>query len=434
MSARRLAVAALAALAALAPAAGARAADRAPSVRWELPGAGATVSGTLHGSACRVRARDDRRGLRVEFHAGRTRLGVQRRAPYTCRWDTRASRGRVELRAVAIDRAGHRRTARRTVTVTAPVRPAPPAPAPRAAPVPPAPPAAPAPAPVVPGGFPAGPGAAAPAVAVSPDPNVAASVLAASNEHLFAIDQASLDLLRLDRDTLGLTGRAELGGWPTAPAVDPRTGELVLVDAEAMAVRRVDAAGRTLDRWSAPAGDELTSLTVAGDGTVYVRFTRMREDAPDELTTHDLVRVLGPGLTTLAVWEEPAGAEHHAGTRDGDLFAVGCSAPGACRARVLSPAGAVVRSFGLGSTEAVSAVASDRWGSLWVQADGEGWAGSELRRYHPDGSLVARYTAFDGAPRELHRLTVSPDGARVYVAYPPNPAVRDRLVLTRLAP
>ncbi len=412
---RGLATAALATLGALAPAAGAAAEDRPPVVRWERPAPLAAVGGTLHGDACRVRARDDRPGLRVEFHAGRTRLGVERRAPYTCRWDTRRHTGRVVLRAVAIDRAGHRRTARRTVRLRPTARPGPAPPVTR---------------------FPAGPGATAPVVAVLDGPNIASSVFAAANQHLFAIDHGTLELLRLDRDTLAPTGRAEVGGWPAAVAVDPRTGDVVLVDANdpdpRMVVRRVDAAGRTNARWVAPAGDDLTSLTVAGDGTVYVRFTRMREDAPDELTTHELVRVLGPDLTSRAVWDEPAAAEHQAGAPDGTLWAVGCPSAGGCRARVVTPAGATLRSFGLGSTEVVSAVAGDAWGSLWVQADGETWPGSELRRYHPNGTLVARYTAFDGAPRQLHRLAVSPDGARVYVAYPPDPAVRDRLVLTRL--
>ena len=123
---------------------GARASARAgsaPNVEWMAPAAGATVSGTLSGTACEVKAWDDGAVRRVRFSVDGNEVGVERYAPYTCTIDTRKlSDGEHTLRAVAVD--NRRRTAEATRKIVVrngaatPQPPASPAPAPAPAPAP----------------------------------------------------------------------------------------------------------------------------------------------------------------------------------------------------------------------------------------------------------------------------------------------------------
>ena len=92
----------------------------APTVAWAAPASGATVSGTLSEAAgtCLVDAADDRALARVEFLVDGQPLAPDASAPYGCQWDTRtATNGAHTLTAIAIDAAGNRAEATRTVSV-----------------------------------------------------------------------------------------------------------------------------------------------------------------------------------------------------------------------------------------------------------------------------------------------------------------------------
>ena len=96
----------------------------APTVRWLTPKPGASVRGRLGTRTCRVGVRgDNARGVRVEFFAGRARIGVDRRAPFTCRWRPTTTRRNVTLRAVVIASGTARRAARVRVHVDRPAAP-----------------------------------------------------------------------------------------------------------------------------------------------------------------------------------------------------------------------------------------------------------------------------------------------------------------------
>jgi len=108
-----------------------------PSIRWESPASGATISGTYseggqNGSkTCRMSAGDNVRVNRIEIFVDNVPTEIQRFAPWGCEIDTRAlPDGQHVLRAVAYDEAGN--TAETAIQVTvknAGVAP-PPAPAP----------------------------------------------------------------------------------------------------------------------------------------------------------------------------------------------------------------------------------------------------------------------------------------------------------------
>ena len=110
----------------------------APSVAWQAPTAGATVSGTLTGSSCLISASDDRGVDSVVIAVDGRTLGTERYAPYNCDFDTtKVVDGAHTLTATAYDAAGNSRTAAVTVTVAnAPAPEAGPAPEPDSAPEP----------------------------------------------------------------------------------------------------------------------------------------------------------------------------------------------------------------------------------------------------------------------------------------------------------
>ena len=131
-----------------------------PRVAWRKPSPNSSVSGVLNAKngKCRVRAADNVRVSRVDFYLNGKRIGRDRRAPYTCRWDTgTAMNGGHRLSAVAYDTARHTRTAAVAVVVrhsgpraTTPALLAPGWPASSSPPPPPAPPPPPVPPPPVP--------------------------------------------------------------------------------------------------------------------------------------------------------------------------------------------------------------------------------------------------------------------------------------------
>jgi hypothetical protein len=118
--------------------------NAAPQVAFRAPGAGQTVSGVLAGAGLEATATDDRKVVRVDFAVDGRATGSDSAAPYTATLDTRAvADGKRTLTATAVDDAGAKAVATRTVTVAnvsqpSPPAPAPPTPAPTAPALPPA--------------------------------------------------------------------------------------------------------------------------------------------------------------------------------------------------------------------------------------------------------------------------------------------------------
>jgi hypothetical protein len=109
-----------------------------PSVSWQLPTAGATVSGGIQGSACEAAASDNRGIERVVMKVDGTTLNTESDAPWNCNFDsTKVGDGTHALTATAYDAAGNSRTATTTVNVANAPAPAPtPTPSPTPAPAP----------------------------------------------------------------------------------------------------------------------------------------------------------------------------------------------------------------------------------------------------------------------------------------------------------
>jgi hypothetical protein len=99
----------------------------APSVSWQVPTAGATVSGKIEGPACQVAANDDRGVQRVVFKVDNTTLNTETEVPYNCIFDTtKVGDGTHTLTATAFDAAGNSSSASRSVVVANNTVPAPP--------------------------------------------------------------------------------------------------------------------------------------------------------------------------------------------------------------------------------------------------------------------------------------------------------------------
>jgi hypothetical protein len=94
-----------------------------PALLWRAPAAGATVRGTLDGSACEVSARGTGRVV-VRFSVDGRQFDTEGAAPYACALDTRRlPDGQATISAVATDGLGRTSTARRTIVVANAERP-----------------------------------------------------------------------------------------------------------------------------------------------------------------------------------------------------------------------------------------------------------------------------------------------------------------------
>ena len=110
--------------------------DQLPTVRWERPSSGSTISGVYseggqNGShSCLLSASDNVRVNRIEIFVDGVPTEVQRFAPWGCELDTRnLAEGAHLLRADAYDEAGNRASTAISVTVrNSGVTPPPPAP------------------------------------------------------------------------------------------------------------------------------------------------------------------------------------------------------------------------------------------------------------------------------------------------------------------
>jgi hypothetical protein len=81
--------------------------NTAPSVSLKAPANGATVSGSISGSACEALSIDDRGVKQVQFYLGSTLLNTELSSPWNCALDTRKfADGSHTLKAVATDAAG----------------------------------------------------------------------------------------------------------------------------------------------------------------------------------------------------------------------------------------------------------------------------------------------------------------------------------------
>jgi len=109
-----------------------------PVVSWQIPGAGATVKGTLQGSGCEVSASDNVGVDQVVFKVDGTALNTESDAPWNCLWDTtKVADGSHTVTATAYDGAGNSTSASRTFTVSNAVAPTPePTPTPTPTPTP----------------------------------------------------------------------------------------------------------------------------------------------------------------------------------------------------------------------------------------------------------------------------------------------------------
>jgi hypothetical protein len=114
----------------------------APTVAFKQPTAGATLSGSIGGTACEATASDSTGVARVEFSVDGTALNVEREVPYNCSFDTSTvSDGAHTLEARAVDAAGNTASAHVAVSVKNAADPVPepepePAPSPILAPLP----------------------------------------------------------------------------------------------------------------------------------------------------------------------------------------------------------------------------------------------------------------------------------------------------------
>ncbi|HEX5609707.1 MAG TPA: Ig-like domain-containing protein [Solirubrobacterales bacterium] len=120
----------------------------APSVSWQAPTAGATVSGNIEGTKCVANASDAGGVDRVVMKVDGSTLNTEIADPWNCHFDTtKVTNGSHTLSATAFDDAGNSRTASVTVNVAnVPTPSSAPAPNPEPAPAP-----APAPSPGVSG-------------------------------------------------------------------------------------------------------------------------------------------------------------------------------------------------------------------------------------------------------------------------------------------
>ncbi len=116
----------------------------APRLTWQAPLAGATLAGTVSGSACAATATASVGMSRLTFWIGNMQVNNDYSSPYNCSLDTRRLRdGSYAMRVEAYSSRGERTTLTRNVTIRNSGATATPAPAPAPAPTP-----VPAPAPV----------------------------------------------------------------------------------------------------------------------------------------------------------------------------------------------------------------------------------------------------------------------------------------------
>lgn len=109
----------------------------APTVAWQTPATGATVTGKIEGPACQVSASDDRGIDAVLFSVDGTALNTENETPYNCSFDsTRVADGSHTLTATARDAAGNSRSVSLTVDVANQVVSPPTEPAPAPSPEP----------------------------------------------------------------------------------------------------------------------------------------------------------------------------------------------------------------------------------------------------------------------------------------------------------
>lgn len=97
-----------------------------PSVNWQAPTSGVTISGQIEGSACEVSATDSNGIQSVVFKVDGTTLNTESDAPWNCRFDsTKVVSGSHTLTATAYDPTGNSQSVSRTVTVANAPAPAP---------------------------------------------------------------------------------------------------------------------------------------------------------------------------------------------------------------------------------------------------------------------------------------------------------------------
>jgi hypothetical protein len=102
------------------------AAQAAVTVSFQTPSSGATISGTLQGSACEVAGTEIRR---VQFHLDSTPLNKDNGSPWTCVLDTtRFTNGSHTLMAVAFDKRGNSTSTQISVNIQNGAPPPPPPP------------------------------------------------------------------------------------------------------------------------------------------------------------------------------------------------------------------------------------------------------------------------------------------------------------------
>lgn len=103
----------------------------APTVAWMVPGAGATIKGTIQGSACEVAASDSSGIDRVVFKVDEKALNTESDSPWNCAFNsTTVADGSHTLTATAYDPAGNARSVTTSVTVANAVAVPPPVPDP----------------------------------------------------------------------------------------------------------------------------------------------------------------------------------------------------------------------------------------------------------------------------------------------------------------
>ena len=90
----------------------------APSVNWRTPTAGATLSGTISGSACAADATSSVGMSRVTFWIGNMQINNDYSSPWNCTLDTRKLRdGTYSMRVDAVSSRGELRSVTRSVTI-----------------------------------------------------------------------------------------------------------------------------------------------------------------------------------------------------------------------------------------------------------------------------------------------------------------------------
>jgi hypothetical protein len=92
--------------------------NKAPTVSFVAPAAGATISGQINSTTCAVNAADDKAVSKVDFYVGQTLVSSKTAAPWQCAIDTtKFANGTHTLMAVARDAEGLSATTQRSVTV-----------------------------------------------------------------------------------------------------------------------------------------------------------------------------------------------------------------------------------------------------------------------------------------------------------------------------